>query len=156
VQRKLAADSAAAPIAIQRDDDTPDPQTGTDIAPPRKDPLTSPGGPIDTGDKSIQCGWVNGRFQCGVDIGKGDPLTTPAWPKSGGAPPPASSKEATCPGNYARVFDQCCPSGTRVSDDGAVCQPVHPDRPVIPIPPPEPEQKGDFPVVTPGPDEQYA
>jgi hypothetical protein len=107
----------------------------------------------------LQCGFVNGQFQCGVDIGKGDPLKLPgSLPKSGGAPAAPSGKQASCPDRYASAFDQCCPSDTRVSDDGRFCQPLKPDqvpKPEFQLPPPVPQDLGDFPIVKPGPDEEY-
>lgn len=140
---------------LQRDD-APDPDDPFKDPTKKADPLTGPGGPLDTNDKGFTCGWENGKFTCHPDIGKGDPLSLPGtWPSPSKNPPNVKGSSSCPPGKYNKLWMSCCRDGSHASADGFNCVPDQQPQAPTPIPP-LPDNKGDFPTVSPGGGMQYA
>lgn len=148
--------------AVVQREDPPDPPDPFKDPTQRPDPITGPGGPGDTNDKGFTCGIKNGKFTCGVDIGKGDPLDLPGdWSKFGPSKPDAGGIQGpgNCPpGMFNKMTMSCCKPGTHADDSGWNCvQDAGPTQDQLPaLPPAPPSQPGDFPVPDPNADTQVA
>ena len=149
----LSAIGTVSRAVVQRDD-PPDPVDPFKDPTARPNPLTGPGGPLDTNDQGFTCGFENGKFTCHLDVGKGDPLSLP--PTLPSSPTTPVKGPSSCPpGKYNKLWMSCCPNGTHASADGLNCIQDEKPKPMV-LPPAPPVDKGDFPTVSPGEGMEYA
>ncbi len=151
----LSAIGSVSRAVVQRDD-PPDPVDPFKDPTARPNPLTGPGGPLDTNDQGFTCGFENGKFTCRLDVGKGDPLSLPpTLPSSPTTPANVKGPSGCPPGKYNKLWMSCCPNGTHASADGFNCIQDEKPKPMV-LPPAPPVDIGDFPSVSPGEGMEYA